>query len=519
MKRRNGFTLVELLVSMALIIFIMAILSHAFVAALTTFQNLKAEGDMAEKLRSVTQVLQRDLAADHFDGKKRLSNPYFWVDGPPAQGYFRVWQGSPGSVEGADVDGIGSFRSVDHMLSFTVKQRGGDMGSFFSASAPAAFLAASASFGPSESRYQFATSGTYNYQWGEVTWFLQPLINPVTQLQEMTVGGIPLFTLSRHQRLLVPDNNMVHQPTADPFAYGNQGQYLANYSQCLELSCWDNPPSNPTLAQTPGQVPGTLHFNSPTDITVPTRRFGMVSYPAAPLSYQAGLLYGVPSGPLTNPAALWPFPPTNPGPTGPWFAPNAAPPNSQTTYVPALPPGYQPPLIPMYPTLTQQGAGTSLAGADIQLDNVVSFDVRLKIQGVTVPNYADPFITLLTPTNPLIAANPLTNQPLLLSYFGNTVPQIQTSDPGQAYNPAFNYYTGPMVFDTWTSLKDGYSDYSTWNVASSWNINTNQENMNFAAIPMWNGSSGPIIQALQISIRIWDSKTNQTRQVTIVQAM
>jgi hypothetical protein len=31
--------------------------------------------------------------------------------------------------------------------------------------------------------------------------------------------------------------------------------------------------------------------------------------------------------------------------------------------------------------------------------------------------------------------------------------------------------------------------------------------------------TNPIILALQISIRIWDAKTNQARQVTIMQAM
>ena len=94
MKHRQGFTLVELMVSMALIIFIMAILSQAFVAALGVFRNLKGQGDLAEHLRAVTQILQRDLAADHFDGNRRLSDPNFWLNGPPSQGFFQIWQGS-----------------------------------------------------------------------------------------------------------------------------------------------------------------------------------------------------------------------------------------------------------------------------------------------------------------------------------------------------------------------------------------------------------------------------------------
>src|SRR5258708_6958710 len=52
---RRGFTLVEMLVSMALILFIMAILSEAFVASTKTFRDLKALGDMAAKLRGNTR--------------------------------------------------------------------------------------------------------------------------------------------------------------------------------------------------------------------------------------------------------------------------------------------------------------------------------------------------------------------------------------------------------------------------------------------------------------------------------
>ena len=66
-----------------------------------------------------------------------------------------------------------------------------------------------------------------------------------------------------------------------------------------------------------------------------------------------------------------------------------------------------------------------------------------------------------------------------------------------------------MVFDTWSSLNDGLSNYSQ----------SSQPGTPGVTIPLWNGTSGPIIQAIQISIRIWDYKTNQTRQVTIVQAM
>lgn len=397
MKRRQGFTLVELLVAMALIIFIMAILSQAFGAALTTFRNLKAEGDMAEKLRSVTQILQRDLSADHFEGKKRLSNPNFWLNGPPSQGYFSIYQGSGGTLEGFDTDLIGSYRSIDHSIAFSVKQRGNNMGDFLSAGSAGggSVLSTNLAFGPIEARYQTTSGGSYNYQWAEVAWFMLPSMNPNTGLQDTTVGGVGLYTLYRRQRLLVPDNYFV--PT----------QLAANIALFQEVSCWQNG--------------GNLYFNNPIEITDPQRRFGA----------------GIGTSPL----------PSN------------------------------------FTTLT----GT-LIGADIQLNDVVSFDVRLLTPGVT--NGIDPFVTLWqAPFNALSANGGINN--------GNTL-----------YYPT--NATGPMAFDTWTSINDGSNNYLQWNGAGA-----------TTSIPLWNASSssGPIIQAIQISIRIWDYKTNQTRQVTMVQAM
>jgi type II secretory pathway pseudopilin PulG len=413
---------VELLVAMALILFIMAILSQAFVSATNTFRNLKALGDMAQKLRATTQLLQRDLDADHFRGKQRLSDTNLWMNGgspqefffengpsAPPQGFFQIYQGSapssvPGSpcfIEGADLNGLNSYRTVDHTLAFTIKLRGNQLGDFLTAPVPAQLLAASGSFGPPEARYQ---SSAYNYQWAEVAWFLQPSINPTTGLQDTTAAdqvsgapGVPQYTLYRRQRLAVPDNSLV-----------NPAITFTQLANCLELSCWPNG--------------ANLYVNNPTDLTVPQRRFGG----------------GLPTNFTTIAQDLVNLGTTNPG----------------------------------------------LAGSDIQLTDVVSFDVRV-----------------MTPET---ASNP----------FFNADPFVSLFDPALSIYPTGNPMFGSaMVFDTWSSVVDGLSDYSQalqpqWLVPSS-NI----------SIPMWDGFSGPIILGIKVTIRIWDSKTNQTRQVTMVQAM
>src|SRR5690348_7778286 len=63
--RRQGFTLVELLVSVALIVLIMSIVSQAFVDGLESFRQLKGIGDLQEELRSAVVPLRDDLLARH----------------------------------------------------------------------------------------------------------------------------------------------------------------------------------------------------------------------------------------------------------------------------------------------------------------------------------------------------------------------------------------------------------------------------------------------------------------------
>src|SRR5579859_1542774 len=62
-RHRRAFTIVELMVALALIIFIMTIIAAAFGSAGKTYRDLKAAGDLAEQLRSALNLLRRDLAS------------------------------------------------------------------------------------------------------------------------------------------------------------------------------------------------------------------------------------------------------------------------------------------------------------------------------------------------------------------------------------------------------------------------------------------------------------------------
>src|SRR5438105_10664316 len=75
--RRKAFTLVEMMVSSALIIFIMYIMASAFEKGLEAFRILKLAGDMQEKLRAAATVLRTDLTAPHFDDSSTgTAGPY-----------------------------------------------------------------------------------------------------------------------------------------------------------------------------------------------------------------------------------------------------------------------------------------------------------------------------------------------------------------------------------------------------------------------------------------------------------
>src|SRR5262245_17581599 len=127
---RQAFSLVELMVAMALIVFIMSVLSAAFAAASKSFRDLKAAGDLAERLRGAIVMMRRDLNSPHFDGNRRLSAFNFWrygpgIDelGPPPEGFFRLWQDQAPLTtwQGLPPDQISEYTNVRSALHFSVR--------------------------------------------------------------------------------------------------------------------------------------------------------------------------------------------------------------------------------------------------------------------------------------------------------------------------------------------------------------------------------------------------------------
>jgi prepilin-type N-terminal cleavage/methylation domain-containing protein len=275
MRRRQGFTLIELMVSVALIVLVLAVLAEAFAVGLDSFGKLKAVGDMSDRLRGAAHQIRQDLLADHFEGAFRVSDANFGNPRRPACGFFQIKQFGPSLLEG-QCDGVNSFRAPQapgqsHILYMTVKRRGNRPEDFFAASVPDTKLLGSPDkttyFNqPEDARRQNGMQPLYTSQWAEVAYFLQPMMESTaanTAPVQSTAKGTPLYTLHRVVRVIVPENlyvqNLVpraQEPSYTGFSY-RPGTYLTFNSpfdvtsssnrslRTATINIVDNDPSNP----------------------------------------------------------------------------------------------------------------------------------------------------------------------------------------------------------------------------------------------------------------------------------
>jgi type II secretory pathway pseudopilin PulG len=184
---RPAFTLVELMVAMALSIGIMWILAESFKMGLDFTRHARSTGEMMNQLNAAGAVLARDLQAPHFtrddnrpNGGVRLSDQRSDLAGlgwtPPPGGFVRII--SPASTFIAnDADGFAVTSATNHGLHFT---------SILSAS----------------DQNPYATSvgaATYTSRAAEIALFLDPIPGLKTS---GGLSGQQLYNLIRRQRLV-----------------------------------------------------------------------------------------------------------------------------------------------------------------------------------------------------------------------------------------------------------------------------------------------------------------------------
>jgi type II secretory pathway pseudopilin PulG len=215
--RRSAFTITEMLVATALILFIMAIISQVFASASKTYSALRVAGDMQERLRTSTSIMRRDLASEHFDGPyilgrsgPRLGDQRLDLAGwmPPQYGYFEIRQvGENGIITTPvlfeplanpvnDGEGIPSTRATSHIVRFTVKLGDLPAAELFCTEAPN-FVANNAQ----TNSFQTGQPVCYT-RWAEVLYFLWP--NGDVSTASANGPSLTLYSLRRRVRQLAP---------------------------------------------------------------------------------------------------------------------------------------------------------------------------------------------------------------------------------------------------------------------------------------------------------------------------
>jgi prepilin-type N-terminal cleavage/methylation domain-containing protein len=303
--KRQGFTLVEMLVAMALTLFIMVILSQAFITGLDTFSKLKGIGDMEETLRVATSNLRNDLALDHFEGKRRMSDPTFLAL-PPRQGFFRVYQKTPPFFEGSDLDdpnppnnspGLDPTQNPPgypiHVLHFTVKLRGNRRENFLTATVPSGspLLSANTNFflQPTDGVYQ---NNAFNSQWGEVVYFVVAN-GKVTEPAMGYTLGTPLFSLYRAQFVVASRNDLVNAALVPGSSLGSYTNVACNVDTSGNLYFYT--PGD--LAQQPAP-PSTIP--PPNGTFVSPRTIDPTSLDPINNTITRGTTTGVPASPMAT---------------------------------------------------------------------------------------------------------------------------------------------------------------------------------------------------------------------------
>ncbi|MBL8821143.1 MAG: prepilin-type N-terminal cleavage/methylation domain-containing protein [Planctomycetia bacterium] len=493
--RRKGLTLVEMMIALALSIFIMAILSEAFITGLNAFGNFKALADLDQRLRTAANIIRRDLKAPHFDGSRKLSEctvsgrPMPMLDGltglpaangmltaaqatalhrqlsqyrfkSPLEGFFSIeeWPNRPVGAtmvfEGQDSSGRPSYRdqpSVDStgnivnfsdVLHFTSRLEGNEPDKFFfgriRGDVLPGFPSPLQNIGLSGGSTRYGSPGLYTSQAAELLYFLG--LDGTERLPGVTIAGGPVltFNLYRQTYLLVPDRFSNGAQPPDDTYYGNNAD---NYFNGVVAS--------PTLT-----VSGNDVSAHPT--TTPSMAFNTMGSIQHRLNRRGSLSFRMPK------------------------------------HLPSLP--------------------AALEGSDLMLTNVISFDVKV----------FDPFaykipVNALNLNPSLPTHGPLTGRGAYVDIgdvLGTTVPGGVNPHPTAAGLPADGLqplFGGPLnpapgsepvgFFDTGTLRFEGPPGGTTLRP---------QDTPATHAYPF---------PSIQITIRVFEPKSRQTRQITIIQDM
>jgi hypothetical protein len=516
----------------------MVVLTEAFVTGLESFRQLKAAGDIQERMRSVQVILRRDLAAAHFDGpdapnmgetsggpllsQQDLTKPAPGAGGtvwrPPTKGFFRIWQGSPlpsgiGATAVATVAG-GQVTTV------TVTNAGGGYASptligFYGGGGSGA--AATVTVAGGKVTGVTVTSGGTGYTDAPIVVIGAGYVNEGTDpdgipsaraVDHMLHFTVDLSQVLASRKPLVIDPNrrenflVANVPTGTTPALDSLGPVPDFRAPGTYVGRWGE------VAYYLRQAPGAPTANG-------TPLFALYRRQAVIPDTDVTTLNMPPRFPTTPPSNASATPEDgklvemsckdDPAAAGSLFFNSATEITiperrfgTNPTYggggVPIALTGVTPTSYPIYSD--QVGSGSNQIGDDLLLTDVVSFEVRIAFLGAT--STATDFVNLYDPSLPAVT------------------------------NTNFNATTGPMVFDAWSRLATPASgppftyDYDGSVANSNPSVRLWDNNDPSNPTPGNTAFTVPLrirVLALQIILRVWDARTQQTRQITIIQDM
>jgi type II secretory pathway pseudopilin PulG len=453
--RRPGFTLIEMMVSTALVMMIMLIISQALGAASKTFTTLRTAGALQERARTGITLMRRDLASDKFGppygsarGGPKVSDQRLDQAGwePPFSGYFEWHQDGEGPVRAlasilepfanpkTDGEGITSTRAVNHWMRFTVRLPDGPQSDLFAAQFSSAYTTA-----PQATAFVNPQQILYS-RWAEVVYWLDATGTETTSIANPAVG-MQLFTLRRRIRLLPPANVDVTMTSAAAL------QFISSFYV---------------------RYPNVLAYP---DVVAP---YIVTPYPSANVTVRL-------PGPeaLNNPDVDW----------TPTYIDNKQLPQ----YVQRLAPT---------PRIGPTGVPT---GDDIVMTDVISLDIKAAwFNNATFNSIAEnssppPAIFASTRVSPNVIAPSNLDEPFSDIYWYTALQPVKFQPPN---GRVFDTGTRTLAFDP-TSPPQDPADWDQPLLFLNPSVSTVPNRIN--------------VRALQIKIRIWDPRAEQARQVTIVQ--
>ena len=201
---RRGLTLVELLVSIGLIIFIMSIFASLFVQAGGALRQMTGINEIDQQARNLSTLLRRDLD-DVFmatAGGQQITPAQLFASPEDhdqvAAGYFSIEENSPALGQGVDQWGNRVAVDTDDVLAFTARRSGRSAQDLFFGRVPPEPLTAPAppavpvpqdgaptqawfdTFANAGGRFDERGNGLFSSPFGEVAYFLRPEVGQTT---------------------------------------------------------------------------------------------------------------------------------------------------------------------------------------------------------------------------------------------------------------------------------------------------------------------------------------------------